>query len=418
MSLSHIQHLATQTLSAVENGQNLSDALSHIMEHHPNLHAQDRGMLQDIAYGCQRFAGSLKYMLNQLLNKPIDNRLLEHYLLIALYQLHHTRNAPHAVVNETVNNIAKIGHGQYRSLANAILRRFLREKETLSQSVKFNDVAKYNLPNWLIQKLKNQYPKHWHNIINAFQTHPPLTLRVNRRHLNAEQYLAQLQQLNIAAKQLDDYAIRIISPMPVHQLPHFTEGFVSVQDFGAQQAAYLLNPQANERVLDACAAPGGKTGHILELADCHLTALDIDSKRLARVAENLARLQLQATLHCAPAQHLDQWWNQQPFDAILADIPCTASGTIKRHPDIKWLRRPSDAHKTAQQQQAILNALWHTLKSGGRMLLATCSIFTEENEQQCQQFLQRHSDATLQTEQMLLPSEKQDGFYYALLLKK
>lgn len=417
MSLSQVQTLATQTLLAVEQGKNLADELAQILAQH-ELSPQDKGMLQDIAYGCQRFAGSLNFMLSQLLNKPIENKSLKHYLWVALYQLNHTRNAPHAVVNETVNNIANIGRGQYRAFTNAILRRFLREQNRLNQACQRDEVAKNNLPLWWQKTLKNQYPKHWHNMVRAFQAHPPLTLRVNRRLMNAERYHELLQQADIPAKILDDYAIQILQPMAVSQLPEFFAGAVSVQDWGAQQAAYLLNPQQGERILDACAAPGGKTGHILECADCEVVALDIDARRLQRVADNLARLNVQAALHCAPAQNLPQWWDGQPFDAILADVPCTASGTIKRNPDIKWLRRPSDALKTAVQQEILLDELWRTLKSGGRLLLATCSIFAEENTLQCQKFLRRHADARLREEKMLLPNEKQDGFYYALIEKQ
>ena len=417
MSLSQVQTLAAQTLAAVASGKNLSDELAHIIAQNPELTAQDKGMLQDIAYGCQRHLGSLKFMLGKMLNKPIDNEALQSYLLVALYQLNHTQNAPHAVVNEAVNHIARIGHGQFRSFANAILRRFLREKDGLNKACRYDDVAKHNLPIWLQKTLQNQYPKHWHNIATAFQAHPPLTLRVNRRHADAEQYLAALHDAGLNGKILDDYAIRLAQAVPVAQLPRFAEGWVSVQDWGAQQAAYLLNPQHGERVLDACAAPGGKTGHILELADCDLTALDIAPQRLQRVRDNLARLHFQAALHCADAQNLSDWYNGEPFDAILADIPCTASGTIKRNPDIKWLRRPTDAYKTARQQEPMLDALWTTLKSGGRMLLATCSIFEEENQQQCHRFLNRHPDAQLRTEKILIPSEKQDGFYYALIEK-
>jgi ribosomal RNA small subunit methyltransferase B len=417
MSLSQVQTLAAQTLAAVASGKNLSDELAYIIAHTPELTAQDKGMLQDIAYGCQRHLGSLKFMLGKMLNKPIDNEALQSYLLVALYQLNHTQNAPHAVVNEAVNHIAQIGHGQYRSFANAILRRFLREKEGLNKACRYDDVAKHNLPIWLQKTLQNQHPKHWHNIATAFLAHPPLTLRVNRRHANAEQYLALLHEAGLNGKILDDYAIRLAQAVPVAQLPRFAEGCVSVQDWGAQQAAYLLNPQHGERVLDACAAPGGKTGHILELADCDVTALDIAPQRLQRVQDNLARLHFQAALHCADAQNLSDWYNGEPFDAILADIPCTASGTIKRNPDIKWLRRPGDAYKTARQQEPLLDALWTTLKSGGRMLLATCSVFEEENQQQCHRFLNRHADAQLRTEKILIPSEKQDGFYYALIEK-
>ena len=418
MSLSQVQKLATQTLFAVENGNNLSDYLAQLMLQNPDLSAQDKGMLHDIAFGYQRFSGSLKFMLHKMLNKPIKNKELEYFLLVALYQLNHTRNAPHAVVNECVQHIGQIGRGQYRAFANAILRRFLREREHLNKACQHNDIAKYNLPIWLQKTLQKQYPKHWHNIATAFLTHPPLTLRVNRRHLNAQQYLEILNKNGLDGTLLDDYAIKLNTPTSVAQLPHFQDGWVSVQDFGAQQAAPLLQPKNGERILDACAAPGGKTGHLLELADCEVIALDIDEKRLSRVAENLTRLNVQAALHAAPAQDLEKWWDGTLFDAILADVPCTASGTIKRNPDIKWLRRVGDAQKTAQQQEILLDNLWTTLKPQGRFLLATCSLFAEENSIQCQKFLARHRDAKLIEEKMILPSEKQDGFYYALMVKK
>lgn len=418
MSLSQVQTIAVQALIAVDKGKNLSDELTNIISQHPQLSTQDKGMLQDIAYGSQRFSGSLRFMLNQMLNKPIPQTNVHYLLLIALYQLNHTQNAPHAVVNETVKHIARIEKGQYRSLANAILRRFLREKTQLNAKCKQNEVAHYNLPLWLKNNLMTQYPKYWHNIITAFQKHPPLTLRINRRRSNAQQYLSQLQQAGLDGKILDEYAIKLHTPIPINKLPEFHEGTVSIQDFGAQQAAYLINPKDNERILDACAAPGGKTGHLLELANCQLTALDIDAKRLERVAENLKRLNFQAVLHCAAAENLNDWWDNKPFDAILADVPCTASGTIKRNPDIKWLRRPSDALKTAKQQEKLLDNLWQTLKDNGRMLLATCSIFAEENHLQCQKFLARHKNALLIEEKTILPNDNQDGFYYALIRKQ
>ena len=421
MSLSHVQSLAAQIFTAVHGGQNLSDELGRVLAAEPALSAQDKGMLQDLAYGCQHF------MLNRLLNKPVDNPLLYAHLLVALYQLNHTRNAPYAVVNETVRHIGKIGRGQYRSFANAILRRFLREREGLNKAARFDDTAKYNLPAWLKSSLQQQYPKHWHNIAAAFQMHPPLTLRVNRRHGNAERYAALLQQAGIEAKILDDYAVRLNEAVPVQQLPQFAEGRVSVQDWGAQQAAYLLQPQNNERILDACAAPGGKTGHILELADCHVTALDIDAGRLKRVGDNLDRLGFgetrktrfqTASLYCADARDLAAWYDGKQFDAVLADVPCTASGVVRRNPDIKWSRRPTDAVKTARQQEALLDALWQTLTKNGRMLLATCSVFVEENTQQLQKFLNRHADAKPAGEHVLLPNKYQDGFYYALIEKQ
>ncbi|WP_107726909.1 16S rRNA (cytosine(967)-C(5))-methyltransferase RsmB [Neisseria weaveri] len=418
MSMALAQKLAAQSIAAVAAGQNLQDVLTDIRSKHPDLTPQESGALQDIAYGCQRHGGSLRFMLGKMLNKPIDNPQLESLLLAALYQLNHTRNAPHAVVNEAVEAIGKIGKGQYRSFANAILRRFLREKDKLNTACKQNNVAKYNLPEWWIDYLKNHYPKHWHNIAATLQDRPPMTLRVNRRRSNAEQYLSILAEHGINAKALDDYAVMLEEAVPVGQLPDFSDGLVSVQDFGAQQAGYLINPQNGDRILDACAAPGGKTGHLLELADCHVTALDIDPVRLQRVQSNLERLKFQtASLKCADAQDLNAWYDKQNFDVILADVPCTASGVVRRNPDIKWLRRPGDAAKTARQQEALLDTLWQTLTENGKMLLATCSIFVEENEQQLQKFLNRHDDAELISSHVLLPNKHQDGFYYALIQK-
>ena len=277
--------------------------------------------------------------------------------------------------------------------------------------------AKYNLPQWWIDKLKNDYPKYWHNIVAASQLPPPLTLRVNRRHMTGEAYLALLAEQEIEASLLGEQAVRLKQATSVVNLPQFSEGVVSVQDWGAQQAALLLNPQAGERVLDACAAPGGKTGHILELADVDLLALDVDAKRLRRVAENVERLGLPARLQAADASKLDGWYDGVQFDAVLADVPCTASGVVKRHPDIKWLRRKTDAQSVALQQHQMLDVLWSTVKVGGRMLLATCSVFPEENQQQLQAMLSRHANARLRLEEQLLPNDAQDGFYYALIDK-
>lgn len=420
MSMALAQKLAAQAVEAVAKGQNLQDVLAAIRAKHPELTAQESGALQDIAYGCQRYLGSLKFMLGKMLNKPIDNSELESRLLAAMYQLHYTRNAPHAVVNEAVELIAKIGRGQFRSFANAILRRFLREREKLAALAKKDDEAKHNLPLWWIKYLQNHYPKYWHNIAAALQSHPPMTLRINRRLCDAESYLAKLEAEGIEAKTLDEYAVTLKTAVPVNKLPGFSDGRVSVQDFGAQKAAQLINPKDGEHILDACAAPGGKTGHLLEWADCTVTALDVDEARLARVASNVERLGFgeRVRLECADAKDLAAWYDGKPFNAVLADVPCTASGVARRNPDIKWLRRPNDAAKTARQQEDLLDALWQTLEPNGRMLLATCSIFVEENDQQLQKFLNRHANAALAESHVLLPNKHQDGFYYALIQKQ
>ncbi|WP_304334663.1 16S rRNA (cytosine(967)-C(5))-methyltransferase RsmB [Conchiformibius steedae] len=417
MSLSHIQTLSAQTVLAVAQGRNLADELALLLAEHPELSPQDKGMLQDIAYGVQRYGFALDALLAQMLAKPPQNAQLIALLKVALYQLWHTRNAPHAVVNEAVRHIGGIARGRYRALANALLRRFQREMPELTTACQRRDSSRYNLPAWWLDVLRRDHPQQWRDIAADCMRHPPLTLRVNLRRYRMEAYLAELAQHGIAAEALDDTAVMLAQAMPVQQIPHFMQGAVSVQDWGAQRAAVLLNPQAGEKVLDACAAPGGKSGHILERADCDLTALDIDPKRLQRVADNLARLGVSARLHCAPAQQLAQWHDGTLFDAVLADVPCTASGTLKRNPDIRHLRRRQDAARTAAQQIPLLDALWRTVRPQGRMLLATCSLFREENQDQCRQFLARHPDAVLHHEEQLLPNARQDGFYYALLYK-
>lgn len=416
MSMAQAQRLAVLSVVEVASGRNLTDVLNTIGQQHPQLSAAEKGALQDMAYGCQRQRGLLHTLLSIML-KGKTEPTIHSLLMVALFQLISTRNAEHAVVNEAVNHAARVASGRYKNLTNAVLRRFLREKDTLLAQAAKKPLAKHNLPDWWVGYLRQHYPHEWHNIVHTFNQHPPLTLRINRRHGDADAYLTELAQTNLYAEKLDDASVRLLQPMPVHLIPGFAQGRVSVQDWGAQQAAYLLDPKPGERILDACAAPGGKTGHLLELADCALTAIDVDAQRLSRVRDNLQRLQLNAHLHVADAQQLNTWYDGEPFDAILADVPCTASGVVRRHPDIKWLRQPDDGVRTASQQVALLDALWHTLKPGGRLLLATCSLFIEENQQQCAALLTRHADAHCRQEHVLLPNRKHDGFYYALIDK-
>lgn len=416
MSMARAQQLAAYSLGEVLSGRNLSEVLTQLIQQHSELSPADKGALQDLSHGSLRYLGLLQQLVRKM-TKSFPPNEINLLLIIALYQLNYSRNATHAVVNEAVNNARHINGGRYQKLVNALLRRFLRERETLIATTNKQEEARYNLPAWWLNYLKKHYPQHWHNIATAMQQHPPMTLRVNRRVTDAEQYLNELVKADIPAKILDTHSIMLQQPITVQKLPGFADGLVSVQDYGAQQAIPLLNPQNGERILDACAAPGGKTGHILEWAECEVTALDIDSQRLQRVKDNLQRLQQQAQLHCADAKELHSWYDNNTFDAILADVPCTASGVVKRHPDIKWLRQPQDGQKTALQQQALLDNLWLTLKSGGRMLLATCSIFVEENQQQLARFLTRHSDARERLSRVLLPNSRQDGFFYALIDK-
>ena len=409
MALRHIQKTAVHCLMTVEQGTNLREAL--LCGKH--LDTSEHAAFVDISYGVQRFSGSLKALLSLLLNKPLSDKTIDALLRVALYQLAYTQTPFYAVVNECVALSRKIEHGKFKNLVNALLRRFLREKDALFAKVKNNP----NLPDWWVKRLNQDYPDDANNIIQAALMHPPLTLRLNQRQTNRTKYAQILQKNNIAHTFLSDISVRLQNPVKVSEIPHFADGYVSVQDWGAMRAVEILQPKNGEKILDACAAPGGKTGHILETADCDLTALDIDANRLQKVQDNLQRLNFQAACKVANAADLDKWYDGEPFDAILADVPCTASGTIRRNPDIKWLRRPTDAHKTAEQQVVLLDKLWGCLKQNGRMLFATCSIFREENQNQVQQFLQRHQDARCVLEEQLLPNEMRDGFYYALLQK-
>jgi 16S rRNA (cytosine967-C5)-methyltransferase len=413
----HIQRLAADILGRIEAGTTLTDALADAQRQQEQLTPAERGALQDLSYGSLRHLGVLRHCLRQLVPRPLPEPQLERLLLVALYQLQHTRAAPYAVVNEAVTSASGIARGKFKGLVNGALRNFLRRCDEILDAAARDDVAAANHPDWWVARLREAYPQQWQAVLAASNAHPPLTLRVNRREGSVAEYLAQLASAGMEASALGNEAVQLAKPVAVRDLPGFADGAVSVQDEGAQRAAHWLDLQPGLRVLDACAAPGGKTGHMLELADVELTALDIDAARLARVGDNLQRLGLNAELRQADAARPQDWWDGRPFDRILADVPCSASGVVRRHPDIKWLRRPGDFAVLGLQQAAMADALWTLLASGGKMLYATCSIFPEENCQQLESFLRRHPDAVRLKEEQLLPCERHDGFYYALLEK-
>ena len=379
-----------------------------------------RGAVQDAAYGVMRYRGTLAAVVARLVAKPLSDRCTQALLLVCLYQLIYTRAAPHAIVNNGVEAAPR----KYRALVNAVLRSFQRQQESLLSEARRTLAGRYNHPEWWVEKLKSEYPDQWEAILAADQVHPRLTLRINRRQTTVEEVLAELQAAELAAIQTGPWALSLDRPVPVTKIPGFAEGRVSVQDAGAQWAAQLLDVHIGMRVLDACAAPGGKTGHILELSDVELLALDADEYRLTRVLHNLERLGLSAELKAGDAAHPDTWWDGRLFDRILADVPCSASGVVRRNPDIKWLRRPEDLDGFVRKQRQILGALWQTLVPGGKLLYATCSIFIEENENQIGAFLSQHEDARrldlppALDKGQLLPDDQHDGFYYALLEKR
>ena len=344
----------------------------------------------------------------------------------------------HTLVNQTVEAARKHRSTQAQSgFINACLRRFMRERDTLVQDSHADLQAQWNHPTWWVARLQADHPEHWAQLLDMAQQPPPMTLRVNPRHQSVLAYQSQLQAMGVKALAVGQYGLQLGKAMPVAQLPGFFEGHVSVQDAAAQLAAPLLmqglDSHQNWKILDACAAPGGKTGHLLELyPHAQVLALDVDAQRCERVHQNLQRLGLQAQVKAADAARPKTWWDGQPFDAILLDAPCTASGIVRRHPDVRWLRRPTDSAQLAQTQAALLQALWPLLVPGGRLLYCTCSVFKAEGDETVQAFLQRNTEAhLLASPGHLIPGQtprglpvehnplgEHDGFYYALLEKR
>ena len=421
-----VQRLASQAVAEVLAGRNLDRVLKKIWSQHgATLTASEHGAIQDISFGSLRFYGELKAILAKLVSRPLQDQDVFTLLVVTLYQLRHSKAASHAIVDHAVKTVEAIGKPHLKGFVNAVLRNYSRQADALSAAIQHDLEAQYSYPAWWIEKIRSQYPDQWQSILAIGNQHPPMTLRVNRRKCEAKIYLQRLADAGIGAALGEIDAIILAHPIAVDRLPGFADGVVSIQDQGAQYAAHLLDLAPGQRVLDACAAPGGKTGHILELADVELTAIDKDAKRLSQVSDSLSRLNFKAKVQSANATDLGKWWDKQSFDRILCDAPCTASGVVKRHPDIKWLRRPADVASFAQQQAQLLAALWQTLTPGGKLLYATCSIFADENQGQVATFCRQHSDAELLPLRgasaeglQLLPSGASDGFFYALLRKR
>lgn len=418
-----VQQAAVVVISQVIGGRNLNQVLKQINHAEPLFNPQQRGALQDLSYGTLRYYGQLTRILDALLNKPIQDIQIRFLLLIALYQLQYTKAAQYAIVDFAVNTVRTINPAA-SGLVNAVLRNFIRKNKEILARVALTEEGRYSYPEWWISAIKSQYGIKAEAILLAGNRHPPMTLRVNRKRLLAADYLSLLLQNNIQARLVEPDAILLEHPMAVDKLPGFKDGLVSVQDAGAQYAAGFLDVLPGMYVLDACAAPGGKSAHLLESADIDLLALDKDETRLTRVSENIQRLNLNATLLAGDAGQPSDWWNGKQFQRILADVPCSATGVVRRHPDIKWLRRIADIESFGQQQQHILNALWSLLEIGGKLLYVTCSIFERENQQVVANFMEEHTNATQlplnaagMDQGQLLPTEHHDGFFYALLQK-
>jgi 16S rRNA (cytosine967-C5)-methyltransferase len=378
--------------------------------------------VQDLVYGTLREYGWGDAVLARLVRGALKDVEVRALLLCALRALRRDRAAAHTVVDQAVSACSRLGHGSAKGLVNAVLRNYLRRRDELEQEVGGEDVARYRHPRWWIDRLRRAYPDAWEAVLAAGNLHPPMSLRVNRRRMGRDAYVAQLTAAGIHAEPIGPDGVRLQRARPVRDLPGFAAGEVSVQDAGAQHAARLLDVADGMRVLDACAAPGGKSGHLLEVAAIDLLALEHDAARAARIEQNLQRLRLEAMVRVADAGDPPAWWDGTPFDRVLLDAPCTGSGVARRYPDIKWLRRDSDIAGFVAQQRRLLDALWRVLAPDGKLLYATCSVFPEENGLQIDDFLARHAQArrlpvALPRAGQLLPDATHDGFYYALLEK-
>jgi 16S rRNA (cytosine967-C5)-methyltransferase len=427
---------AAQIVDAVvRDGRSLDAALR---TNDDRVAADDRALLRLLCYGVLRHHWRLQFWIDALLDRPLKSRdsVVNALLAIGLYQLNNTRIPDHAVVSQTVEAARSLRRPKLAPLINAILRRALRDQ--IFDSVPSNEYALHDHPQWMLDVLKTDWPDDWHGIVAANNARAPMWLRVNPAVTSAAEYVQRLAAEGVGSERLAaaPQAVRLDEPRPVEDLPGFASGHVSVQDAAAQLAAPWLIEGTNGRVLDACAAPGGKSGHLLELGNdrIELTCIDNDEIRLGGVSANLDRLGFDATLIAADASKPDEWWDGSDFDAILLDAPCSASGVIRRHPDIKLLRRAADLDNVAALQARLLEALWPLLADGGRLLYVTCSVFAAENDAVVACFLQDNDDArecsllknnyirdqmrTMACGQQILPGTAGlDGFYYEGLVK-
>ncbi|MCW9082538.1 MAG: 16S rRNA (cytosine(967)-C(5))-methyltransferase RsmB, partial [Colwellia sp.] len=371
--------------SVIDQGRSLGDELPKQQD---KVAPKDKGLLQEICYGVLRYLPALENDVRALMQKPLTGkqRVFHFLLLVGVYQIKYMRIPDHAAINETVSATGALKNRHMKALVNGVLRNFIRAGESAtkeSQVSKLPEAVKYCHPSWFIKKVQQGYPEKWPKILEENQQKPPMWIRVNQQHHNSADYQTLLKDAEISINSVEplSQAIELTRPTEVTKLPGFEQGWVSVQDGAAQQAARLLDCQPGDIVLDCCAAPGGKTCHILEQTPdiASMTAIDVEASRLLRVEENLTRLGLTAKVIAADAADAKTWWQGQPFDRILLDAPCSGTGVIRRHPDIKWLRKASDIDALVILQQQILKEIWSLLKPGGTLLYATCSILPEEN---------------------------------------
>ena len=410
-----------------------------IEQAHKDIDDNEKPLLTNICYGTLRFYWELKAKIDQLLSQPLKkkDKIIENLLQSAIFQIDKTRIPDHAVVSQTVEASRKLNKGHFSSLINGILRTYLRSDRDIE---KITEEIKFNHPNWMIEKIKQDWPLNWEQILKKNNDRAPMWLRVNQKKIETKKYLKQFltdeSKIEADNMQLNDYAICLKTPISVKYLPGFEEGYVSIQDGAAQLAVEVLLENKSGRILDACAAPGGKTAQLIENIDSTstVTAIEIDSERAELINENLLRLGHSTEVIVDDANDIESWWDSIFFDLILLDAPCSSSGVIRRHPDIKHLRRKDDIYTFQKKQLKIISAIWKILAPKGRLLYVTCSIFKEENDEVMNQFLEKHDNVALQDlllnnnilEKMiktrygyqLFPGTiNTDGFYFSCLKK-
>lgn len=419
------QRYAAIIIDKILGGTNLDIAFENVLRNKKGH--EHKSQTKAITYGALRYMGQSKYLIKSLVRKKIENRLVESLIHVALFQLSHESHNDFTIVDQAVKATKKIDLRK-SNFVNAVLRNFLRNKDALTKGFLKQEEGQFNYPIWWIQKVKKQYKSDWENILNIGNGHPPMTIRVNKRKIITKEYKKLLKENKIPFIALANEGLILKDAKNIKDIPGFDDGLFSIQDFGAQLASTLLDLKNNYLVLDACAAPGGKTTSMLENSNINLIALEKSTQRAKQIVENLKRLKLEATVIMEPLDNKNKWWDKKQFDRILLDVPCSASGIVRRHVDMKWLRRLSDIEKFADMQLDLLNNAWPLLKSQGKLLYVTCSIFKEENEEVISKFCDIKQDVKRgeikfpkniqHVKNQLVPSKDHDGLYYAILEKK
>jgi 16S rRNA (cytosine967-C5)-methyltransferase len=424
--MNHSQWLAAMIVEQVLLGKNLDKSFDLIFNKYKSSEIENLSQIKDMVYGSIRGLGKSKFYINKLVQNKIEERCLEALLHVVLFQITNERSNDFTLVNEAVDAAKKINHKK-SAFINAVLRNFLRNRDSLKQDLNKDESATYSYPNWWIKKVKNQYPKNWKDILNIGNQRPPLALRINLKKIRVNEYSAILDEHEINHTLVGGECLIINTPLGVDKIPGFLDGKVSVQDFGAQLAAHLIDLKKGHKVLDACSAPGGKACHMLELNSIELLAIESDKKRTIKIQENIDREGLKAKVLNDKINSQNEWWDKEFFDRILLDVPCSASGIVRRHVDIKWLRRIGDFKSFGDNQLFLLKSTWPMLKENGKLLYVTCSIFEEENRDVIEKFKQDLGNVSelninfpsnvAHIQNQILPSSNHDGLFYALLQK-